>query len=64
MKKHDTFYLLQTQKQQIIKLSAYAYFNKKTLESIPRKNIFIKYRTWPHNVKNIAFIPFAPGVYV
>ena len=35
LKKPDAFYLLQTRKKQkIIELSRYAYFNKKTLESI------------------------------
>ena len=45
LKKPDTFQLLQTSKQQTIELSQYAYFKSKTLESILRKNIFIKYRT-------------------
>ena len=45
LKKPDTFQMLQTSKKQIIELSRYAYFNNKTLESILRKNIFIKYRT-------------------
>ena len=45
LKKPDTFHLLQTCKYQIKELSRYAYFNNETLESILRKNIFIKYRT-------------------
>ena len=53
-----------TRKWQIKELSRYAYLNNKTLENILREKIFIKYRTWRHNVKNTVFITFASGVYV
>ena len=44
-KKPDTFRLGLTRKVQIIELKTNTYFNSKTLKSIFKENLFIKYRT-------------------